>query len=409
MTRADSLMYPEFMAFMTDEASVTIARAFAETRGWPAATVQSGGIDLFGSMMEAAAPPRLVVVDLEGEADPVNACQRLVNMCGPSTKIITVGMNNDVRLYRSLLQAGAVDYLVKPLSIEAFNQAIQLSEAPRAASGGPAPPDPKACKLIVLIGVHGGVGASTLALNLGWVLAEDLKHNTALIDLDLHYGACALGLDVEPSRGMRDLLASPQRVDSLMIASSLMVAGKKLSVMSTEEAVGEALSIDPAAVLAIVKDLRENFDYIVVDLPRFMVAQQRAVLAEAQTVLLISDQSLAGARDVLRLKTWLKSVKGDLQQLVVTTRHSKERPPALDQASFEKGIAAKIDAHIPDDVKVLNNSANAGKAFVATSAEAPCSKAVRDLGKRLAASATPAEEIKKIGGLFGGLKSKGKS
>src|SRR3546814_1972017 len=73
---------------------------------------------------------------------------------------------------------------------------------------------------IAVIGSRGGVGSSTFAVNLAWILAEERKYKTTLIDLDLEFGTIALSLDLEPTRGLREALENPARVDGLFISSA---------------------------------------------------------------------------------------------------------------------------------------------------------------------------------------------
>ena len=68
---------------------------------------------------------------------------------------------------------------------------------------------PKDNKRVVVLGVRGGVGASTVAVNLAWLFSDQYNMNTALIDLDLEFGTIALSLDLEPTRGLREALENP--------------------------------------------------------------------------------------------------------------------------------------------------------------------------------------------------------
>ncbi len=207
-----------------------------ERQGFPAATVQQGGPDLFAQMLETAAPPKMAIIDIDGQADPLAVAIRLVGLVGPDSKLIIIGSANDVGLYRRMLGAGVIDYLVKPLAAELLNQA--LASALRGHIGGQIS-ESREAKVLVFIGVRGGVGASTLAVNSGWILAHEMKVDCALLDLDLQFGTSALALDLEPGRGLRDIVNSPHRVDGLMIASSMVSESDQFSVLGAEEAVDE--------------------------------------------------------------------------------------------------------------------------------------------------------------------------
>jgi pilus assembly protein CpaE len=391
-------MHGEFMGFAADDNSIAVLRGWAERQGFPAATVQSGGPDLFAQMLETASPPKLAIIDCDGQVDPVSVAARLVSLCGPENKLIIIGTANDVDLYRRMLGAGVVDYLVKPLSSETLNQA--MAAALRGAVGGKA--EAKDAKIVVMIGVRGGTGASTVAVNTGWMLAHELKLNCALLDLDLQFGTSALALDLEPGRGLRDIVSSPHRVDGLMIASSMVSESDNFSVLGAEEAVDEAVLMDGGAVTALLKEMRGNFDFLIVDLPRHLLAVQKRLLTAAHEIVLVTELSLAGIRDTLRIKTALNALGCTATLTVVAARVGSHHPGQINQAAFEKGAQMKIDLVIPEDDKVLAEASNSGKALGAVSRNAPVTKALFSLAQKLSGKT----EAPKNAGGGGGLWSK---
>ncbi|MEJ0061838.1 MAG: AAA family ATPase [Alphaproteobacteria bacterium] len=397
MSGSELIMHAEFMAFVTDEATAETLRTWVGRQSWPEATVQFGGADLFGSMLESSAPPRLVVVDLDGQANMPETCTRLISLCGGDIKIIAVGSANDISLYRQMIATGVVDYLVKPLGQEQLDQALQSSqEKAKSKNDG----EERQSKTIFVIGARGGIGTTSFAVNLAWMLANEAKINTAFVDLDLQYGNGALALDLEPSRGLRDIMSSPSRVDSLMIASAMIVSSSRLSVLSAEESVEESVHMDAGALAAVMQEMRENFDYVIVEAPRYLLAQQRRLIAEASAVLVLTEQSLVGIRDTLRIKMALKSIDPTLPLLVITTRHGKDRPAHIDQGTFEKNSQGKIDFSIPEDVKVALEASNVGKTIAAMAPNSPAAKAYRAIMNHLLGKKEK-EAAKKSGGFFG--------
>jgi pilus assembly protein CpaE len=372
-----AVMYAEFMAFVGDEASFAAIRAFAERQGFPAGSVQMGGPDMFLQMLEQATAPKLVIIDIDGQDDPTGLAARLVGKCGAECRIIAIGVANDVGLYRRILAAGIADYLVKPLNPEMIAQAYATSL--RGSAGGGA----REAKIIVMIGIRGGAGVTTIAVNTAWLLAHKLKFQVALFDLDLQYGTTALALDLEPGRGLRDMVASPQRVDSLMVTSSLVAASEQFSVLGAEESVEDVVPIDSAAISALLKEMKSNFDFVVVDLPRHMLASQKRLLAMAHEIVLVSELSLAGIRDTLRVKNALSSLGGSAILTVVTSRVGATHPGQIDQAVFEKGAQVKVNFSIPEDAKSVTLAANTGKALGAVAPDAHITKALLGLANKV--------------------------
>ncbi len=387
-------MHDEFMAFVIDEDSLHTLRSWADRQGFPPASVQQGGPDIFAQMLEASTPPKMAIVDIDGQGDPVAAATRLVSLCGPDKKIIAVGSANDVALYRRMLNAGVTDYLVKPLSVDALNQAT--TAALRGGVQGKA--EAKEARLIVVIGTRGGVGASTIAVNTGWLLAHELKFNCVLLDLDLHFGTTSLALDLEPGRGLRDIVNSPQRLDGLMIASSIVQESDTFSVLGAEEAVDEFVQMDSGAITALLKEMMGNFDYVVVDLPRHLLATQKRLLTTAHDIVLVTELSLAGIRDSLRIKTALNTLGCAATLTVVASRTGPTRAGQVDMASFEKGAQIKINAVIPEDHKSVTTASNSGKALGEVARNAPVTKALLTLAQKLSGGAKV--DTKKTGDHF---------
>jgi pilus assembly protein CpaE len=400
-------MHGEFMGFVSDNESLTHLRDWALRQGFPAPTVQQGGADLFAQMLESSAPPQMVMIDIDGQMDAAAVIARLINLAGADCKIIALGSANDVALYRRILGAGAIDYLVKPLSSELLNQAMAAAMK-NSRDGAQTKHE---AKTIVVIGTRGGVGASTLAINVGWLMAHESKLNIALLDLDLQFGITSLALDLEPGHGLRDIVSSPHRVDGLMIASSMAVVSDRYSVLAAEEAIDDAVSIDNAAITALLSEMKDNFDFILVDLPRHLFAAQKRLLMSASDIVMVTELSLAGIRDTLRIKSALKNLECPAAVTVVGARTSASRTGHVDAPAFEKGTQCKIDIVIPEDLKSVALAANGGKALGVIAKNAPITKAMLALAHKLGGQSMKADQ-KKTAGLFGKMfngKAKSKS
>jgi pilus assembly protein CpaE len=379
--RDEAVMHGEFMGFVLDDESLLSLRGWAERQGYPQVTVQQGGPDLFAQALESSPPPKMAIIDIDQHAEPAAITSRIVNLCGKECRLVVIGSKNDVALYRRILTAGAVDYLVKPLSPDVLNQA--LAAALRSPAGG-AKPEAKEARIVIFIGARGGIGTSTIALNVGWLMAHELDRNVALFDLDLQFGTSSLSLDLDPGHGLRDIVSSPNRVDALMIASSIVPESERFSILGAEEAVDEVTPIDGSAIAALLKEMKGNFDVIVIDLPRPMLATQKRLLASAHEIVLVSDLTLAGIRDTLRIKSALGVLECSARITTVAARTGPSGAGQITRAIFEKGIKSPVDLTVPEDDASLTTASNSGKALAAIVPRAAVTKALRDLALRLA-------------------------
>ncbi|MDR3449888.1 MAG: AAA family ATPase, partial [Alphaproteobacteria bacterium] len=265
------------------------------------------------------------------------------------------------------------------LTADMLNQA--LASALRGQTGGK--PDVKEARIAVFIGSRGGVGTTTAALNTGWLMAHEYARSIVLLDLDLQFGTSSLSLDLEPGRGLRDIVGSPHRVDGLMIASSIVPESDNFSVLGAEEAVDEVVLMDGGAITALMKEMKGNFNNIIVDMPRGMLAAQKRLLAAAHDIVIISDLTLAGIRETLRIKAAIASLGCTARLLIVASRTNAAGAGQIDRAVFEKGIQGKIDLVIPEDTAALTAASNSGKALGEVAGRANVTKMLRELAVRL--------------------------
>jgi len=351
-----------------------VAKVFAE-RNWPESAVQPGGASAaLRHPHEVDALP-LLVVDIADSANPAADIAALA-ATGAAQRIIALGAINDVTLFRDLIASGAADYLVKPVSRHALLAA--LVSAPHS-SANPAKPA-EAGRTIAVVGARGGVGASTIAANLAWLLANEQRRKVALLDLDLHFGTAALALDLAPGRGLREALERPSRIDSLFLERALEKQGERLHVLAGEEPLADELALDPSAPAVLLHELRNRFETVVIDLPRHAGMAERQALAAASHVVIVLDLTLQALRDSLRVIALARDCAPDATLLAVA---GGAGAGGLSLADFEKGLGRKLDFTIPHDRKAVAAAATAGKPLAATASGARVMAALRPLAARL--------------------------
>jgi len=356
--------HSDFLAFVGDDPTHDVVRNYAESVGFPSSIVQLGDVNTLTHLLEESQRlPKIILIDIDGEPDALNKLVRVIEALEGISKIIAVGSTNDVNLFRGLLSAGAVDYVIKPLTMQSVTLAFQNAE--KALAAAHLNNTDTAGKVITFIGARGGIGTSFTAVNTAWFMAHRLGYFTSFFDLDLQYGTAALALDLVPGRGLREALETPGRLDSLLIASSMVPESEKLSLLSTEEPIDENVLADSSAVTAITAELRKNFQYTIVDLPRYRIATQKKLLAESDVIVIVAEQTLAAIRDVVRIKTALKAIAPQVRMLYVMNRissaRSGERAAQVDKPTFERAIQDKITLTIPEDPAPVALAANRGQ------------------------------------------------
>jgi len=252
-----------FLALAADDVTRETAKAVLAQLGWQTGKYADGGVEAAIDTIRNDGAPSLLLADLGGSADPLDAADMLIAACGPGTRIIALGLQNDVGLYRQLIDQGVADYLVKPIQHHTLLAAIQAGERTERAE----PAAAKAARVAAIIGARGGVGATAVAISVAWSMAKDKRQRVVLLDLDLHFGSLALSLDLEPARGLREILTNPERVDSLLVRSAMTKAGDGLRVLAAEEPLEDMYAADPAGLDSLLADLGGSADWVVIDVP----------------------------------------------------------------------------------------------------------------------------------------------
>ncbi|HEY9548900.1 MAG TPA: AAA family ATPase [Kiloniellaceae bacterium] len=365
----------ECVAFVGDnQTHAVVAAVLKEYFAEP--LVRDGGPNQAIEYLGGTAAPSVLIVDVSEAASPQTAILSLSAAIPDGTKIIGIGSVNDISVYREIVDSGACDYLVKPVTEKALVSALNRTEEAQHPQLAQSAPEEKA--RIAVIGSRGGVGSSTLAMNLAWLIAEERKHKTVLVDLDLEFGTIALSLDLEPTRGLREALENPARVDGLFIASATAKLTDNLSIMATEENLTAEAQYNPNAVDALFEALGRINDAIVVDLPRSSYSVRRRVFEAATEIILVTELNLSGLRDSLRLLRAIQEVAPDTPVRVVANRSAGPKQ-AMQLKDFQKALEHRVDLLLPDEPKVFNAAANSGKPLAQTHSRAKVCKALRKM------------------------------
>ena len=373
-----------FLAFCADSASYAAVDRVVGDMMLPHASIRKGGIKDAVRYLSEHPSPKLLMIDITGSDLPLSDIDNLANVCEPGVTVLAIGERNDCGLFRDLLHHGVADYLVKPLSPSLLQRAIaHVADHPEAARS-----NSKLGKLVAVMGARGGVGATTVATSLSWIVAQQRRRRVALVDLDLQFGNVALSLDIEPSHGFREALENPDRIDGLFMERVMTQHSDRLFVMSAEESPEETLLLDFGAVELIINELRSKFHYVVVDLPRNATPSTHHVLECASDLVLVSDFSLAGMRDTMRTINMLPSLNASCNVIVVANRAGEHKNGEMPRSEFEKGIGRKIDFILPFDAKTVATATNFGQPVAA--GKGLVAKGITEISDRLCGPAAGA-------------------
>jgi len=380
-----AMVVPGLVACLGDAESAQVIRAFAAARRWPNAHVMEGGVRAALGHLQQQPAPTLLVVDIDDAQEPVQALAALAEIAPPEMSAIAIGRHNDLNLYRDLIELGLADYLTKPITVEMLERALRRSK--RGAGGE----DTKPAQIVALMGARGGVGTTTIAAGLAWCLAHQHRRQVALADLDLHFGNLALSLDLVPGPGLREALEYPARMDARLLGSAMLHESPQLSVLAAEEPLVDLPEVTPGAADALVNVLRSDHDIVIFDLPRRLDELVRRTIAVATTVGIVTDLSLAAARDTLRLAEFARALAPGAQQKILGNHVGAPHRGEVGRAEFERVIGKPLDLAIPFEPQTALATSSTGTALPAALRNSKATAEIAALARAIAG----AEQAKK--------------
>ena len=401
-----------FTAFVCDDATAEMLRPIAVEHGWAPEKVNKGGLRNAVQTLSVSASPNILFVDLSESGDPLNDINALAEVCEPGTVVIAAGQVNDVRLYRDLVASGIQDYLLKPFTADQVRDAFANAQM---TISGPRVNEPSVERPHVVasvIGVRGGVGASTVASSLAWSMGDKAGRSTALLDLDIHFGTGALSLDLEPGRGLTDAIENPSRIDGLFIERAMVRANEKLCVLSAEAPINQPMLTDGTAYFQLLEEMRGAFETTIIDLPRPMLVQHPHLVHDAHVSIVVVEFTLAATRDAIRILSWLKANAPQSRVIVVANKVAAANLQEISRKDFEKSIERKVDIVIPLDIKAAAQAAKLGQPLAKAGGNGKIGQPLTEL-VNLTVSAVDGSEEKSGGadaassllGKLGGFKS----
>ncbi len=306
-------------------------------------------------------------------------------------KVILIAENVTPSALHSLLRKGADEFVPYPLPEGELAQAIDRistpDPAPEAAHGNNSihAGAQKDGAVIVVHGLAGGTGATTLAVNLAWELANAGKNDApkvCLLDLDLQYGSVSTFLDLPRREVVYEMLADTENMDEEIFGQALLTYEDKMHVLT---APAEMLPLDLITAEDIGRLLdfaRNQFDYVVIDMPSTLVQWSETVLSSAHIYFATLELDMRSAQNTLRFKRALQSEELPVEKL----RYVMNRAPKFTDLSgksrvkrMAESLAISIDIQLPDGGKAITQANDHGLPLASSAAKSPLRREIAKL------------------------------
>jgi pilus assembly protein CpaE len=304
---------------------------------------------------EKEVPPQALIVDISGVENPQAALDDLARVCPPDVRVFVIGENTDISFYRLLVQdLGVSEYLTKPVTRDAVLRLL----LPHLGGAATRRTDPRGGHLVAVCGARGGVGTSSIALNLAYEIMTSVKGHVALLDLHVQGGEIALMVGARPGPGLRIALEDATRVDSLFLERASIALEPRLRLIASEEAFSTLPTVTDAGLARVLDLLQKKFNFIIADIPMPLPPAMVRAVTLARQVVTVLTPDVASLRDTQNIRQVVAGITG--ADRVISVLNRSDMKGGIDRSLVDKALGGAPDVIIPELGRGMLEAINTG-------------------------------------------------
>lgn len=299
---------------------------------------------------------------------------------------------------QKLRDAGVDDVFAESISPQDLEKNISRLLKKDAHSGTQTVhPNARMGQVVCVAQSRGGIGATMLAVN----LADQLLHrkgrwkqkatkSVALLDLNLQFGSVGDFLDVGPNEVLYQLAMEGGEPDSTFVSQSMTRMESGLSVLAAPSQIAPLESLNKKQIEKLIETMRQDFDYVVIDLPHALVDWLEPVLVQSDLMLLVTDTAVPSVHQAKRLINFFSEVNPKLAIEIVVNFENKPLFKARHHAEAERVLERPLRHWLPYQSKVAKEALDRGVPLSQVSSGSAICKSIKRMAhKTFEAAATP--------------------
>jgi pilus assembly protein CpaE len=350
--------------------------------GWNSSlrlTTTLGGVEHVARVADQEHPDVLVVEGTRHDEEELIALERVTPRY-PNMAVIMLSPNQSAEFLRRGMRIGLREILALPVAKDALLEAVGRIQQRIAVASAPK----RKGKILSFIGCKGGSGATFLAANLGYSIAEMEHKHVALIDLNCQFGDASLYVSERvPTTTLADVSRQIHRLDAAFLASSMIQVLPNFAVLPAPEEPDQALHIRPEQIEALLWVAASHYDVVIVDVGRSLDDITVRALDRSDTIFPVLQLTLPFVRDAKRLLHALTALgygRGKVKLLV----NRYEKGGAIGVEDVAQTLRHDVFRTIPNSFSAVAASVNQGVPIIKLAGRDPVAKAVRDMATAFA-------------------------
>lgn len=300
--------------------------------------------------------PDLVFLDLTRDSEPYFAFASLLRRAHPTTKLIACSSSTpqNHQILLEAMRSGVQDFISKPVSPESLKPILARFAEELAIKASSA-----ASKLIVVMGSKGGVGTTTVSVNLGVQLSIFARKKVVVLDFARPLGNVHLLLDLHPRFGIRDAIENLDRLDSHFFSGLLTSHKTNLQVLGGATQPEEWQRVPVPMLERVVNVAQNSFDVVLLDMGAQFSSEWSSILGMARMIMIVAEANVPALWTLDRRLNAMSGLGVDPERArIIINRWHKGDEEVL--KSIQKNINHPLFACIPNDFRKASEAVNWG-------------------------------------------------
>ncbi len=301
--------------------------------------------------------PDLGFVVMDSDSEQATALVNEISSKAPDCTLLVASSSTDGRLILESMRAGAKEFLTLPLKEEDLASALQ--RVSRLQSGDHDSTN-QGCRVISVTGATGGVGTSSIAVNLACALADDEEQSVVLVDLDVALGDADVFLDTIPEYTLADVAQNVTRLDLTLLKKSLTKHSSGVYLLPRPVQLEDIQHISPDSIQRVIGLLKTSFTHVVIDTSKSYSELDMQAIQMANDVLMVTQLDLPCLRNVVRLMMTFDDDESLRDKIKIVVNRAGQDNSQISLKKAQETIGREIFWQVPNDYKVMVEVRNNG-------------------------------------------------